>query len=342
MTALLDNGPNRKQWLDWLAEAQRAPSPHNIQPARWRCHADRVELWEDTTRWLSAGDASGRDNRIALGMAWEALAIAMSRDGFGVAEPLLLPAPYPHPAAASSMRPVAEAAVVDVDKVDPLVDWQTQRQSWRGVFPAADEATRQRLDQILSAQGGVAHPVASQAVAAIATMHDRATLALLENPLVADELYRWMRFAGFGRRWHRDGLSAACLNMPLAVGWGASVAMRPRLQRLLARVGALEGLVSERAQTVSATRLVAIHAGDGDDPFVVGRRWYRLWLALAAAGFVAVPMSAVVDEPSVRDALLAAIALPAGRHLINLMRIGPLPGKSVPLSARLPVEEILL
>ncbi len=340
MSCAVDRVPDRGRWLDWLAEAVRAPSPHNIQPARWRCQGDHVELFEDTTRWLPAGDASGRDNRIALGMAWEALAIAMSRDGLGLAEPALAPAAYPP--AATGLRRVAGAPVIADLDVDPLLDWQTQRQSWRGPFPGADDSARQRLDRIVAAHGQVAHAVAGQGRATIAALHDRATLALLENPVFAAELYRWMRFAGFGRSWHRDGLSAACLGMPLPVGWGAGVAMRPRMQRLLARIGVLGSLVSERAQTMSATALVAIHSVGDVDPFVVGRRWYRFWLALAAGGFAAVPMSAVVDESAVREALLAAIALPSGRRLVNLMRVGPAPDRAIPVSARLPVSELLL
>ncbi len=331
---------DRARWLDWLVEAVRAPSPHNIQPARWRCRDGRVELWEDTARWLSAGDASGRDNRIALGMAWEALTIAMSHDGLGLDDPVLLPASYPP--AESGLRLIAQAAVIGDGDVDPLVDWQTQRQSWRGVFPVANGTARQALAEIIVAHAAVAHPVADHAGETIAALHDRATLALLENPVFADELYRWMRFAGFGRDWHRDGLSSACLNMPLPVGWGASVAMRPRMQRLLSRFGVLEGLVSERAQTTSATSLVAIHGADGEDPFTTGRGWYRFWLALAAGGFSALPMSAVVDEASVREALLTAIALPARRSLVNLMRVGPTPDQTIPTSARLPLDEILL
>lgn len=332
--------PDRARWLHWLAEAMRAPSPHNIQPARWRCRGDRVELWEDTARWLSAGDATGRDNRIALGMAWEALAIAMSRDGLGLTDPVLEAASYPP--VADGLRPVARAILRQPVDIDALVDWQTQRHSWRGVFPVAGESTRQRLEHVVASHGEVTHPVSEHAVQAIAALHDRATVALLENPVFADELYRWMRFAGAGRAWHRDGLSAACLNMSLPVGWGGSVMMRPRMQRLLARLGLLASLVSEQAQTVSATALVAIHAAPGTDPFHTGRHWYRFWLALAVAGFAAVPMSAVVDDPGVRSTLLERIALPPGRALVNLMRVGPLPDRAIPVSARVPVEELLL
>ncbi len=340
MSVTVGHVPDRARWLDWLAEAARAPSPHNIQPARWRCRGDRIELWEDTRRWLSAGDASGRDNRIALGMAWEALAIAMSRDGLGLGDPVLASAPYPP--LANGLRLVAETPLVHDVGVDALVDWQTQRQSWRGLFPVGDQASRQRLTAILGGHDEIVQRVADDRIELIATLHDRATLALLENPVFAAELYRWMRFAGFGRSWYRDGLSAACLGMPLPVGWGAGVAMRPRMQRLLARIGVLEALVSERAQTMSAASLVAIHCAGDVDPLVVGRHWYRFWLALAAGGFAAVPMSAVVDEPAVREALLAAIALPTGRRLVNLMRVGPVPERTIPVSARLPVSELLL
>lgn len=331
---------DRGRLRDWLAAAARAPSPHNVQPARWRCAADGIEQFEDTARWLSVGDPCGRDNRISLGMAWEALALAMSAEGLGLAEPTLAPAPYPPPA--NDVRLVASAARRDGVEADPLARWQSQRRSWRGRFPAADATQQQRLDGIISAHGEVALRIPDGQTEAIATLHGDATLALLDDPAFADELYRWVRFAGFGRRWHRDGLSTACLDMPLPVGWGANLAMRPRVQRLLARAGLLGGLVSERTQTLSATALALIHAGPGDDSFDTGRRWYRFWLALTAAGFAALPMSAVVDQPDARRALLERIALPAGRQPTGLMRIGPAPVGPVPASARLPLDELLL
>jgi hypothetical protein len=79
----------------------------------------------------------------------------------------------------------------------------------------------------------------------------------------------------------------------------------------------------------------------GDDPFAAGRAWYRFWLALTARGLAAVPMSSLADEPASRMRLMKAFPQPEGQVLLNAMRVGLMPA-AVPVSARLPVEELLI
>ncbi len=76
---------DRDLQLKLIAEAGRAPSAHNTQPARWRILPDaRVMLFEDTRTRLVIGDPDGRDSRVALGAAFEGLQIALSRRGLGL------------------------------------------------------------------------------------------------------------------------------------------------------------------------------------------------------------------------------------------------------------------
>jgi hypothetical protein len=117
--------------------------------------------------------------------------------------------------------------------------------------------------------------------------------------------------------------------------------MRPRILRVLA-VGPSGLVVSERTKVLSAARLVAIHAGSEESPFLCGRRWYRFWVSLTAAGMCAVPMSALVDSPEHAAALSAASPLPPGRRLVNVLRVGPAPEEVPPQSARRPVVEFLM
>src|SRR5690606_12154677 len=85
---------SRAQQLDLVEKAARAPSPHNIQPARWRFIGNEAQLFECASRWLTIGDPSGRDNRIALGMAWEGMSLALSTAGFFLEEPELCEVRY--------------------------------------------------------------------------------------------------------------------------------------------------------------------------------------------------------------------------------------------------------
>lgn len=326
----------------WIALASRAPSAHNIQPSRWRFIDGAIELHEDTRRWLDAADPGGRDNRIALGMAWEAMRLACGSDGWRLHDPTFDEAVYPP--LGDVVRRIACAALVrsDAGIVDPLAKVQSSRRCWRGRFDTAGDAAIARLEDCIGAFSDVALSVSPGQQPAIADAYDRAATALLDDASVGRELYRWMRFTHRHPDWARDGLSADCLVLSRFEASAAALLLRPRVQRWLSRLGVLGQVVSERAKTLSATRLVAILAPDSATPFDIGRRWYRFWLAITAAGFAAVPMSALVDVPGSRAWLLSRIALPAGHRLVNVMRVGPMPDPAPPVSARLPLDEFVL
>src|SRR5262249_60944221 len=73
---------DRSTLFSVLAEASRAPSAHNTQPARWRFEPDgTVHLFEDLTRRLPVADPTGHDGAVGLGAAFEGLHLALSRRG---------------------------------------------------------------------------------------------------------------------------------------------------------------------------------------------------------------------------------------------------------------------
>lgn len=327
-------------WTLAVAAAARAPSPHNAQPARWRLRGSRVELYGDPACWLSAGDASGRDDLISFGMAWEAMSIALSERGGRLRPPSLQP--KCSPPSTGDVRLIAAADLDGGATVDVLAPWQERRRSFRGPFSPCDADAAARIDACLSAHADIAAPIAEGLRDRIARWYDAAAADGLRDEGIARELYQWMRFSRKDPRWSRDGLAADCLMLNGLEAWGASWLMRPRCLRALARVGLLGLVVSERAKVSSAARLVAIHAGSDESPFESGRRWYRFWLSLTAIGMCAVPMSALVDSSEQAKALLAASPMPPGRRLVNVLRIGPTPDDAPPKSARRPVVEFLM
>jgi len=328
------------QFRSWVGQAARAPSAHTTQPARWRMTNAGIELHEDPMRWLSAGDRTARDQRVALGMAWEALRLAASADGWRLAEPTFDDVAWPAPNA--TLRRVARAAIEPDAEADPLAAWQARRHCWRGKFASADATARAAVLGVVRAHGDVALTLPEAATRALADIYDRAAASILADAPTARELYQWLRFSRRDTRWMRDGLSADCLALGIFEARIASWLMRPNSLVWLRRCGLLSLLVSERAKTLSATCLVLIHADADASPFVVGRAWYRCWLGLTAAGFAAVPMSALVDEPQAREELVRLTALPPERIVCNVMRVGILPNSTVPVSARLPTEDLIL
>lgn len=323
---------------NWLAMAARAPSPHNTQPARWRFNGAVVELWQDGSRWLPAADPQARDYRIALGMAWEALSLAANLDDWRLQAPVFDSAVDAIPS--SGLMRVAHAQMSKCADADPLAQWQATRHCWRGRF-VNEAQTRAVLTACVAGHEHIATLLPESAIELLSLWHDRAAADLLGDPAVAGELHRWMRYSPATPGWACDGLSADCLLLSRWEARMASVLMRPASLRWLARLGVLRRVVSEQAATRSAAGLVLIRANRDDDPFAAGRAWYRFWLALTAHGLAAVPMSSLADEPASRIRLTRAFPQPEGQVLLNAMRVGLMPA-AVPVSARLPVEELLI
>ena len=332
--------PGRERQLALTALAGRAPSPHNIQPARWRFVGDSAELWEETARWLSVGDPGGRDNRIALGMAWEGMTIALSGESLRLA--LESPAPAGYPPAQPGCRLVARGRILPGAEADPLLPSLATRSSYRGRFASADSSRLRALDGCIASHRDIACALPESAARRVAEWYDLSAAEGLDSPAFARELYSWMRFSRRDLRWTRDGLSADCLCLSAFEAWGASVALMPTMVRVLAALSLTRLLVSEANKVKGAARIVMIHASAGTDTFDAGRAWYRFWLDLDRAGIVGVPMSALSDSRRYSAEILAAWPLPYGRKLLNVMRLGPVPAAGAARSSRLPAVELLL
>lgn len=321
--------------------ASRAPSPHNIQPARWRCAGDQVELWEDAARWLAASDPVGRDNQIALGMAWEGMALALSEVGLRLelVPPVDLTPVYPPDA---PLRKVAAGRLVPGATTDVLANVVERRSSYRANFAAASSRQVIELEECIEQYREVVAAMPQEAMSEIADLYDIAAARGLENAACARELYEWMRFSPAHPRVGDDGLSADCMGLNRLEAAGASVLLRPAAVRLLQALGLTRILVSEKDKVRSAAAVVLILKRRDASFFDAGRGWYRFWLALELAGFAGVPMSALVDDPQTAGELNARWpVVPSSKAVVNVMRVGPRL-KGMPLSSRLPPERVVL
>jgi hypothetical protein len=330
----------RERQLALVALAARAPSPHNIQPARWRFDGDTVELWEDTARWLAVGDPTGRDNRIALGMAWEGMAIALSNQDLALQLDTSIALDYPPPklghrrAACGVLRKIAAR--------DALLPALERRASYRSRFAQARSSQLETLDSCIVEHASLAIALPATAPALVALWQDLATVEGLKESVFTRELHHWMRFSSRDPRWGRDGLSTDCLALSKFEAWSAALVLRPAVMKILSALSLTRFFVSEAEEVKSAARISLIHQPAGGDAFATGRAWYRFWLALDLIDMGGVPMSALNDSHAYAHKLLAAYPLPAGRELVNVMRLGPKPAGMIARSARLPADELLL
>lgn len=316
------------------AEAARAPSVHNVQPARWRfLPGGEVLLFRDLARTLPAADPSGHDVALSMGAAFEGMALALSKRGIALLEREIGETP-----SGPGLELVARATLVDGAAADPLAEWVPHRRAFRGVFAPAGGAELAGL-----AGSADMRVIADRAtIRDIAGRCDRASLGFLRRPAYLRELYEWCRFSRRHPRWDRDGLNADCLALSTVEGIAASWLLRPRVFAVVRRLG-LGGLViSEASQIRSAAAVVLLLAPRAQEPFAVGRRFYRLWLEITALGLVLVPMSALADDPAEAARLGAEHAVPATHRVVNAFRVGKPGPRGVATSPRLPVGELLV
>ncbi len=337
MTALLDAPRIRAV----VAAASRAPTVHNIQPARWRFGADGdVTLFRATDRALPVADPTGRDLAASLGAAWEGLVIALSEHGLSITQP-----EHGAGGADGAMPPGCEAVcrgtirAAPAPAPDPDAAAAGARRSWRGTFlePSADQ--RSALAHLSSDDQRLITDAVT--IREVARLHDAATLRVMRQRDYFEETARWLRLSPTDPRWHRDGLTADALALAPAERLSARLALRWGAFRTLGVVGADRVFVSESAQVESAHALVAFTPRRSRSEFESGRAFYRLWLALERIGLAAVPMSAVCDDPETAAWIAAQLSLPRDRVLRNLLRVGVAP-RAPARSPRLPVDELIV
>ena len=326
--------------LELVAEACRAPSAHNTQPARWRFTADgSAWLFEDPSRRLVVGDPTGRDQMVALGAALEGMHLALSRRGLALSEPQPAGAMDSAPA---GLRLVARAAIQRGPGTDPLAEQVLRRRTYRGRFAAASTEALATLRAVVDRSAGIVLIVEPGTIRTLALEADRASAAALAQRRYQTELYGWIRFGRHDANWTRDGLSADCLGWSTLERVAARGLFRPGPFALLARLGLHRALVAEAGRIGTAAALAIVTRPPGTLDLAAGRRLYRFWLEITAAGFAAQPMSSLVDDPASVARVRALAGVSPTVELVNVLAVGTASPEWHAVSARLPPQELLV
>ena len=326
--------------LELVAEACRAPSAHNTQPARWRFTPDGFAwLFEDPSRRLVVGDPTGRDQMVALGAAFEGMNLALSRHGLTLSEPQ--PA-GPMDTGPAGLRPVARAAVQPGPGTDPLAEQVARRRTHRGRFAATSTAMLATLRAIADRTEGIVLVVDPGTIRTLAREADRSSAAALAQRPYQTELYGWIRFGRGDANWTRDGLTADCLGWSTLDRVAARGLFRPGAFALLARLGLHRALVAEAGRIGTAAALAVVTRPRGALDLAAGRRLYRFWLEITARGFAAQPMSSLVDDPASVARVRALAGVAPAVELVNVLAVGTASPDWRAVSARLPPEELLV
>ncbi len=319
-----------------VAEAARAPSVHNVQPARWRFVGDdELLLFRERGRELPVGDPTGHDLHASLGASFEGMSIALSRIGLTLGTPII-----GGDASAPGCEPVMRARIEAGGAIDPLAALVSKRRSYRGRFEAPTDAARTTLRTIASADALVITD--SKAIEQIAGLHERATWTFESRREYHAELWSWLRLSRDDPRWNRDGLNADCLALSEIERMGANILLKPTPFRILSALHIARPIVSEAPQVRSATAIVLFAPEKRLDAFDAGRRFYRLWLEITRAGLHAAPMSACADDPEANALLRDDYIVPPDRRIANVLRVGTIEPDKVAESPRLPTNEWLV
>lgn len=349
----------RAELLALVDEARRAPSVHNIQPARWAALGPGVlALRADPARTLPIADPAGHDVRLSLGAAWEGMALALARRGFSAAPPRLgygptapsdlAPAPAgdrPDSGRAPSSGGAPFEALLSFERggpADPLADAVARRAAFRGRFAITPGPALDALARHLEPSGAILVRDRSR-IRELAALADEAGDEFLRDPRYWRETWYWLRLSPAHPGWDRDGLNADALALS---GFERALGrwlMAPACFEWVRRLGLARALLSERAQTSSAGALMLFTAPAGEDPFVTGRAFYRRWLEVTAGGLALCPMSVLGDSKRANAEMRRLFAIPAGARLVNVLRVGTAPeGFPQRLTPRLPAEELLV
>lgn len=322
-----------------IAEASLAPSVHNIQPTRWRAAPGGIALLADASRRLPVADPTGRDVMISHGAALEGLDIALRQCGLCLGDPRLLPE------SETDARGLVAVAALSYGQLAAADDrfrlHVNRRASWRGSFRSLTPETFGRLDGLAAACPDMAIVTDRAEIDAVARLNDEASLHFLRDPAHRAELLAWMRLSRSDPRYLRDGLNREALALGAVEAWGARQVLGP-LFGALDRCGLAGQLLSEGGKTRSAAAIAMLHRPAGEHALATGRAFYRAWLAIAAAGLAACPMSVLADWDEARGQLARRHPLPGGRQLVNVLRIGVPTSMTETARARLPVDELLL
>lgn len=321
--------------LDFVALASRAPSVHNIQPARWRFNDLRVTLFRALDRTLPAADPTGHDVDISLGAAFEGMCLALSERNLFLDQIDFHPGEH-----AQKCASVAAGTIASGCAIDRLARHVRNRKSFRGKFAAALQKDLAAI-QSIGAEDAIIIDDRS-GIRGVAKSHDDASWRFASKSAYHKELWSWLRLSPREERWGRDGLNADCLAISAPERIAARALLYPPVFSRLSGLGVGSRLVSERSQVESASALIVFAPLRSTSSFDAGRRFYRLWLEITSIGLAAVPMSASADDAESNTSIARMIDLPADRRIANVFRVGRPGVRQVPMSPRIPPRELVV
>jgi hypothetical protein len=283
---------------------------------------------------LRIGDPQGLASQKSLGAAAEGVCLALSARSLAAR---VAPAPdddsFPH-------RRVALITPSPGGTIDPLCESVFSRASYRGLMED-DGRAQAALDVLETACADVHFIRDRHGKSFIADYFDTISLEVLRGRAYRLELLSWMRLNRSHPDHARDGLNSDAMALSPLEAAGAGIVLGAPMFGILDTIGVAGALISEKQKVNAASAVALFHAAENADAFDIGRRYYRMWLELEAAGLCACPMSVLADVPAAAHHLMRDFSLPPNRQLVTVLRVGTrTPGNTHP-RVRLPLDELI-
>ena len=305
------------------AAAGLAPSIHNTQPWRWRVYPDRLDLYAERSRQLTATDPDGRMLIISCGAALHHARLALAAQGWQVTVSRL-----PEPTDTDLLARISLAGQVPVTP-EAMRHYQTTRLRVTDRRPVTRETVpRAALDALVKAatdEGAQLHVLHPDQVDELAVAVAHAATVDAEDPAIQDELDRWTG----GRRTEGTGIP------------DEAIPQRPPQTNVPGRNFARSGTLPIGGEH-DKTAAYAILYGETDDPagwLRGGEALSAVWLAAVELGIGVLPISEAVEMPASRQTLRRALSFFGWPYLA--MRLGiPDPDRPGPAhTPRLPAQQ---
>lgn len=331
----------RGAWDAIVADALRAPSPHNTQPWRVRVtSAQAADLLYVPSRLLPKTDADGRFMTIAMGIFAEALDIAAQARGLRVACDYTgtrfdFAAVKPQMFARLRLVPSAERPAFDRELSRSR---RTARAGYDG--RAASVLATHEMSEVARSFG---HTAAFTSVAAdidwAVNLNIDTLFYDLRHDGAREEIGEYIRSTDREAFARGDGFA------PSAIGFSPLlVSGFFRHHRVFDAPGVRDLIRAIYARSYRGTRTVGWIAGPQETPeqwFATGRMFLRFWLTAEKHGLVLQPFGSVITNPTAHARLVERIQIEEqGEETWLLFRIG-YPTTTPPASPRLALSEVL-
>ena len=292
--------------------ARWTPSPHNIQPWKFRTEsAHKATIYYDPTRLIPDTDPEGKFTTIGFGILLESLRIVASHHGFvltwnALETKLDRYAKDTVPFFALTLIEMTEVTKIDTpsDSLNPelILSRRTSRLPYKTEKPVSK--TEKPVSQsLLSELKDIAQHYGHQwgssqeksRVSWLLHLNCDTLFYDMDDPLTRNEILKWLRFSERESNQKQDGLSACCMRLP------GTMLRLFFLQRWLLTIPLVKLLIkrfyyhTQRGTTTVAWLTGPMHGQS--DWINAGQMLCRMWLIMTREEVYLHPFGSIITNP---------------------------------------------